>query len=409
MLDFDAIHETAKAQTEARSAEFWSVVGRLREEPQFKEAAETAFGVDIDVSNEEGIQRFLALVNNLGDKAEARIDEEVQRLRIRDEAAKRYAASKAEATEVPEGASFSDFLKMDFGPDEFIIDGLMPRGGNIVFSAQRKAGKSTVVHNLIRSLVDGDPFLGYFGVTEPRRVALIDTELAPGLLKSWLQDHGIKNPDRLGVWNMKGRASAFNILDDAIRAKWVEVLRGYDVLILDPLRPVLDSLGVNEWNETGPFLQAFDALKREAGISEGMIVQHHGHHAQRAAGDSRLQGWPEAMWELTRDDVEDVRSPRWFSAYGRDVDADPGLLTMGDHRALSYSDTPKGVSLDGVHADALVTFLEANPGAKKDAILAAKIKGINSKTFTRIKDLAEQAGRIRFETNEYNAKLYFTT
>ncbi|GMA89619.1 hypothetical protein [Homoserinibacter gongjuensis] len=43
-------------------------------------------------------------------------------------------------------------------------------------SLRDPAGKSTTVHNLLRSLVDGDDFLGEFAVTTARKVALLDFE-----------------------------------------------------------------------------------------------------------------------------------------------------------------------------------------------------------------------------------------
>jgi hypothetical protein len=91
-------------------------------------------------------------------------------------------------------------------------------------------------------------------------------------------------------------------------------------LILDCLRPVLDALGLNEHTEAGIFLTALDALLREADIPEALVIQHMGHKNERARGDSRMLDWPDVGWTLVRESEEDPASPRFFKAYGRDVD-----------------------------------------------------------------------------------------
>ena len=59
-------------------------------------------------------------------------------------------------------------------PDEdatYRVTGLWPTGGRVVLSAQHKAGKTRLTGNLIRSLVDGDLFLGAFTVAPAERVS----------------------------------------------------------------------------------------------------------------------------------------------------------------------------------------------------------------------------------------------
>lgn len=76
----------------------------------------------------------------------------------------------------------------------------------------------------------------------------------------------------------------------------------------------------------------------EAGIADAAIAHHMGHAGERARGDSRLQDWPDATWRLVRlNDEPD--SPRYFSAYGRDVDVPNGRLDFDpDTRRLTYTD-----------------------------------------------------------------------
>ena len=193
--------------------------------------------------------------------------------------------------------------------------------------------------NLIRSLVDGDDFLGQFTIHGgPHKVCLIDDELSENQILDWLDEQGIKNQAAVvDVVTLRGQVSSFNIMDDRVRAVWAKRLRdlGVTVLVFDCLRPVLDALGLDENRDAGKFLVAFDALLKEAGISEAFVVHHMGHSNERARGDSRLQDWPDSIWRIVRED-KDPNSTRYFSAYGRDVDVAEGRLDY-DPTARRYT------------------------------------------------------------------------
>jgi hypothetical protein len=57
-----------------------------------------------------------------------------------------------------------------------------------------------------------------------------------------------------------------------------------------------------------------------------MLVHHMGHAGERSRGDSRIIDWPDATWKLVRENPELENSPRYFSAYGRDVFRAESLL-----------------------------------------------------------------------------------
>lgn len=336
---------------------------------------------------------------------ERQVRERADRMRVEDAAKRLIAAERAGVLHIPNGVSLTDLLEREIDADEFLVDEAWQIGGNVVFSAQRKAGKTTVVHNLVRSLVDGDPFLDHFPMLKTRRVALLDFELSDSMAQRWLRRQNIKNADHLLTFHLRGRSSSFNILDDRVRARWASRLSGYEVLILDPLRPILDALGVNEWSETGPFLQAFDALKEEAGIGEGLIAHHHGHHSERASGDSRLEGWPDAIWNLTRDDATDPRSFRYFDAYGRDINIERGLLSMyGDSRLAFAADSYAGKTERLI--DLIAEQLQERGELKADDIAALGIRGVSKNTVRGLLDEAVRAGVLKIRVGNHNAKMY---
>jgi len=240
---------------------------------------------------------------------------------------------------MPPIRNLTDLLAEPDTETAYRIENLAPAGGRVMLTAQAKMGKTHLVGNLVRSLVDGHPFLGRFGINgQARRVVVIDTELSENMLRRWLREQGIVNTDRVDVIALRGRVGAFNILDLDRLAEWAEVLGGADFAILDCLRPVLDALGLDEHRDAGKFLVAFDALLAQAGITDALLVHHMGHTGERARGDSRLQDWPDVTWRILRA-KDDPDSDRFFTAYGRDVDVPEGRLEFDSStRRLTYTD-----------------------------------------------------------------------
>lgn len=245
-----------------------------------------------------------------------RIWREAKRV-VEDEAAEALTALSDPALE-----RLDAFLAREIASPVPRIADVLHQGQRALLVAQHKAGKTTLVDNLIASLTDGRPFLGrYATVPIEGTLVRLDFEMSEGQLQSWSRVHGIRRSDRVYVIAMRGRGGQFDIRIPRVRSQWAKTLRdvGTSFLIVDCARPIMDSLGLDEHKQAGVLLTAVDALLAEAGISEACIVQHAGHQGERARGDSRFRDWPDVAWTLTRE-TEDERSPRFFSAFGRDID-----------------------------------------------------------------------------------------
>ncbi len=258
------------------------------------------------------------------------VEHETWTLRVREAGRDRVAAEKSATVELPATARLDRFLAVADEAVTFRVDRLWPVGGRVVLAAQHKAGKSTLVANLVRALVDAEPFLDAFGVAPVGRVVVVDDELDERMLRRWLRDQGIRHADRVTVVPLRGRLSSFNILDPATRTRWAEHLGRVGVLVFDCLRPALDALGLSEDKEAGRFLEALDELAAEAGIDELAVVHHMGHQGERSRGDSRILDWPDAVWRLVKDAEDEETGAgqvrRYLTAYGRDVDVPESLL-----------------------------------------------------------------------------------
>ncbi|WP_255783412.1 AAA family ATPase [Mycobacteroides abscessus] len=265
---------------------------------------------------------------------------ELHKLRVRAEARQRFDDESRPPFTPPPVTSLDELLAQPDTPTSYRIDQVLPDGGRAVLSAQFKSGKTTLVNNLVRSLADGEPFLGAFDVRLPaRKLALIDDELNPDMVRRWLRTQGIRNTAAIvDVVTLRGNLASFDIIDDRVRERWARRWRdiGADYLILDCLRPAMDALGLDENHDAGRFLVAFDALLAEAGIGDAMVVHHMGHSGERARGDSRILDWPDVSWRLVRQS-EEPDSTRYFSAFGRDVNVPEGRLAFdAATRRLTY-------------------------------------------------------------------------
>ena len=304
------------------------------------------------------------------------VEREKFTLRVREEARKQLARESQPPRFLPDVHLLEEFLAVDDPPVAYTIRDLMPLGTHGIIAAQYKAGKSTLTANLIRALADQDPFLGQFEVHEARDVTLIDNELDDRTLRRWLRSQGIKNTGRVRLVSLRGSVSTFDLIDEETRHRWAAHLSNPGVVILDCLRPVLDAIGLDENREAGRFLTAFDEFLQLAGAEEAMVVHHMGHNSERSRGDSRLQDWPDVTWKLVRKTPDDPASPRYFTAYGRDVDVPEGRLEYDEatrRLTLTLGNRKQSRHLDRVEelVAEVVQHVTANPGQTKNKIEAA--------------------------------------
>jgi hypothetical protein len=233
-------------------------------------------------------------------------------------------------------------VEEDDEEDLWRIAGLWMQDQTIMLSAKWKAGKTTMVTNVVRCLADGGKFLGQFDV-EPvtgGRILIVNAEMTRRQFNRWLYDAGIKNRDRVLAFHVRDAGPSYgDILDPTRRDLLVEMIveNSVKVLILDPLNPLLSSSGVEENSSTdvAKWFNALADIKERTGVTEVMLVHHFGHSGERGRGSSKFMDAPDALWTYTMDEVQEdeqdeademlgpVRkpgAPRYISAVGREVD-----------------------------------------------------------------------------------------
>lgn len=267
---------------------------------------------------------------------------EKRRLRALQQAREELDAESAPP--IPQAFTLTDFLAQPDRDVQYRVDQLQAAGGNVLMWAVAKAGKTTIRDNYARSWCDGDPFLDRWAIKPARgRLVIIDAELPPDTGRRWLRRQGIAATDRCVYVNIKGQVQSFRITSASVRAAWAQQLIQLeaDSLWVDCVSPVLSVLGIGE-NDPGAVrgvLECISALAVEAGIPEVIVSHHAGRDGDHSRGATAFDDWPDAMWQLRWDGIQE--SPRYFSAFGRDVDVpqtelifDYGRLTAGELRAV---------------------------------------------------------------------------
>jgi hypothetical protein len=308
-------------------------------------------------------------------------------------------------------------------PDEQIryrIDRLWPTGGRIMLNAAWKAGKTTVVGNLVRSLVDAEPFLGAYDVAATGRpVVVFDDELDLRTIRRWYRDQHIEHTDQVYVVSLRGEPGTFNLLDETLRDDWAALLLDVHagIVLLDCLSPVLAALGLDE-NHPGDvrrFLTAFDTLLMRAGAEEGAVIHHAGHNGERGRGASALRDWPDAEWMLVREkpeepgDEPDPSAPRYFKAYGRDVDEPEQRLNYDPNtRRLAVGGASRRTERADRHVPKVVEIVTREPGATRNRIVELLDKeGISDRKARKARERAVELGMVRVEDGPNNSKLHY--
>lgn len=206
------------------------------------------------------------------------------------------------------------------------VDGLIGWEASTLLVAQRKVGKTTMVLNLARSLLTGEPFLGSHNVrklSSRSRVGLLNFEVSGGQLARWARDAGVPL-DRLYLVNLRGRRNPLEHPDE--RERLAQMLRAQRVetLIVDPFGRAYAGASQNDAGEVYAWLVKLDEFARaDVGARDLVLTAHAGWDGERSRGSSALEDWADSIVTLTRDPNT---GERFIRATGRDVDLDEDRL-----------------------------------------------------------------------------------
>jgi hypothetical protein len=260
--------------------------------------------------------------------SEREVAAELHRLRVRETARNRYRLERArehgagppDLADVPTAEDW--FLQPDDEPT-WRVEGVIQEGHNVMLGARDKVGKTTLAVDLAVTLTTSeDRWLGKFQVTPSAgKVGWLNCEMTDRQLKSWLISAGV-DPARFAHW--PGRSNVPNLLDP----EWWKVIEQWIVredvtfLIVDSLTEIVAAAGLDEDKEGIEVLSALNRLRQTTGLSELLVLAHHGHNGNRVRGTSKFGGWVDT--KLTYELDEEER--RFLSGTGRDTHLSQGEI-----------------------------------------------------------------------------------
>jgi hypothetical protein len=218
------------------------------------------------------------------------------------------------------------------------IPGLIPWEASVLLTAQRKAGKTTLLLNLARCLLTGEPFLGRFELQPvTATVAILNFEVSGAQLARWAFEVGVPHA-RLFLVNLRGRPNPLARQEDRDRLALLLREQCVETLIIDPFGRAFSGEDQNSASSVGAFLVDLDRFARaEVGARDLVLSAHAGWNAERTRGSSALEDWADAVLTLTRDQ-DDEHGPRYLRATGRDVELEEDRLEFNrDTRCLTLS------------------------------------------------------------------------
>nr|WP_253942372.1 AAA family ATPase [Nocardioides sp. zg-1230] len=199
-------------------------------------------------------------------------------------------------------------------PDEtpHRIEGFHEVGHSTTITARFKTGKTTLGGNMLRSLADGDDFLGRYSVIKPSgRIGLLNYELTDSDMLDWLEDQGIRKRKRIALLNLRGVPfSLVGTRNQEELIKWCSEM-DVEVLHLDPHRRAFKGFGSENSNDdVNAFTDVLDVIKEESGVKDLFLYVHTGRSEQgfgeeRSRGATALDDWADNRMILAKDEHQD--------------------------------------------------------------------------------------------------------
>lgn len=354
----------------------------------------------------EALAEGVTLPEELRERLKAKgVADEVARLQARREAAaidREIEALKHPAPPVDFG-TLDELLKRD-DAERWRVEGLLPAEGNMLVVAQRKTGKTTLVNNLVRSLLTGEVFLGRFDTAPVEgSVMMLNYEVSGATFARWLGDLGLSKSarKRIHVVNLRGRENLLATEAGRITLAAMMRERRVEVLTVDPFGKAFTGDNQDSNSQVTPWLALLDRVANDGGAREVILVAHagwgggeRGQASQvRARGASALEDWADAIVRYSRNNELDG-APRFIEAEGRDVFVEKDQL---DYDAATRLLTATGLGGPGMARKATKVKALTEP-------ILEVVKGTQGITASGIESALRRRG-LSFVSGDHSAAI----
>lgn len=392
------------ARTVAQSIERSNVRREVKHAPVLFITADKL--ASLDVSDSE-----LATLSPIGDVRVSELQTEAAAQREGAVHAARARARQIEAEraasglEMPECVNLAEYVPP---PVRWIVGGMWRQDSNLGLFAERKAGKSTAVRDIIRSLLDGSDVFGRFPVTFDRSdgVVLIDSEMPVDLLHEEYTAAGVTGLDRLRLYSIRGRERTFDVRSPEVRARWAKVITPGSVIVFDCLYAVLAALGVRENDDTvSEVTGGLRALVAESGARGAIMVHHLGKDPERGArGHSSIEGFADVLAHIRlTGPIYDPKTERVLTLAGRCPDLPESTLVLGRDHRLTLEDreekrerqnAEKAATKNTADEQITLGIVRAHPGLHVRGLIAQRGERLSENRLKEALDRLQERGLI---------------
>lgn len=282
---------------------------------------------------------------------------------------------------LPEPLTFSEYARQSQTAQRWLVPGLWPADTIPMLSGNHKAGKTTVVADLVASLVVPErKFLGRFGPVDwgdgaIPDVYLINAETPYQAMHDALRAAGVEDDSHLTVDDLEGLGAAdlFDLTDPAMYDLWRDRLvycercDGSDdgppqVVIVDGMTAILGQTT----DRYAEWYAAFRRLMREIDVPNALCTGHADQQGNHSMGGVAVLGGPDGLWTYWSSDPDNPTSRRYFKVQPRlggvvvpktEVRLVDGLLTASESAEGSSGRT----ELPDPRAEVLQRLTEAGP------------------------------------------------
>jgi len=298
--------------------------------------------------------------------------------------------------------SLTDLLAQNVQKTKWAIEDLLIMFGKVFLAAKAKSGKTTMSMSLLKSLADGEDFLGKFKVNPVEgRIGYMNLELTEHQMQEWVGRQDIKNHDRIHFWNLRGKVNPFRSANS--RNHLIEEIKslGIKTLIIDTFSKIFPGEANNN-SEVNRFLAMLDVTLDKAGVEQLVMLVHAGNDGSKIRGATALTDHPDGIWYLASDE----EGNRFFHAIGRDISVPEGqLIYQAETSALTYTGSSKKLAKGVSAKDKVLTFIKENKGATA-SVLDDSIGGTKDFKIKIRKQLIKD-GLVEVKKGPRNSDLYF--
>jgi DNA-binding transcriptional ArsR family regulator len=293
---------------------------------------------------------------------------------------------------------FRRLHELDATPVSYRIPDLLTMKGNLIISAYRKTGKTSLILHLLAALTGSTPFLGEYKCEPLQGPAVyINMELHQSMLRKYAVEMEIDlDTEKILVQDYLGATRMFMYQDEIWRVEYARRLRENNVsaLIIDPLHPLIAMRGSdsNSNDEARMTMELLGEIGRRARLDHLIVIDHTGHmNKDRGRGASGKEDWADVLWNVQGLDG----SKRSLSATGRGVSHHLKYRMVEETRQLRLV-PPEDETSPKVKADAeIIRFLESGGGPKTVSEIVSAT-GISDSTVARwLKDLETRGSAYR--------------